>query len=76
MSEQQKQVDRELAFIPRGSDAQNEFRMVFNARRLNSLGVKPEGPTDLRAVFEACLASVRANYPDFEPEFDPRLFAE
>jgi hypothetical protein len=74
MSDRRTQVDRELSLIPRGSAAQNEFRMVFNARRRNALGATPEGHTDLRSVFAASLASVRATYPTFEPDYDPRLF--
>jgi len=70
------QNDRELALIPRGDQAQNDFRMLFNSRRLNSLGANPEGPTDLRSVFDGVVAAIRATYPDFEPQYDPRLFDE
>lgn len=68
------QTSRELALMPRGDHAQNMFRMVFNARRQNSLGAYPEGRTDLRSVFEEAKKSVRVMWPDFEPEYDPSLF--
>jgi hypothetical protein len=68
-----EQTKRELALIPRGDFAQNTFRRNFYAMRMNSLGSDPEFPPDLPSVFEQATKSVRANWPDFEPQYDPRL---
>lgn len=61
------QVTRELEDIPRGSLAQNIYRMVYQQARLNGLGARPEtGPTSADAHAFA-LRTVRAQHPDFEP---------
>jgi hypothetical protein len=70
-----EQTRSELALIPRGDAAQNEFRMIFNARRLNSLSAHPEGQTDIRSVIEESAASVSATRPGFEPVYDPKLLS-
>lgn len=66
---------RELALIPKGDFAQNQFRLVYYTWRLNSLSSNPEFPSDdLRSVFERAKQAVRAMRPGFEPRHDPRLF--
>jgi len=61
------QITDELEAIPRGSLAQNIYRMVYQQARLNGLGSRPEiGPTSEDAHAFA-LQTVREQHPDFWP---------
>lgn len=60
-------VARELRNIPRGSYAQNMYRMVYQQARLNGLGQKAELPNTAQAAHQCALETVRENHPDFVP---------
>jgi hypothetical protein len=61
------QIAKELEAIPRGSLAQNLYRMIYHQARLNGLGSRPEiGPTSEDAHAFA-LQTVREQHPDFWP---------
>jgi hypothetical protein len=63
------QVANELEAIPRGTLAQNIYRMVYQQARLNGLGSRPEiGPTSEEAHAFA-LQAVREQDPVFWPVF-------
>ncbi len=68
----QTRVANELEAIPRGTVAQNMYRMVYQQARLNGLGSRPEtGPTSEDAHAFALL-TVREQHPDFTPIRDIR----
>jgi hypothetical protein len=52
------QIARELECMPRGSFAQNMLRMVFQCRRVNAFGSRPEFPG---ATVEETLARSRSS---------------
>jgi hypothetical protein len=60
------QAAKELRRVPRGSFAQNMYRMLLQQYLMNSLGKAPE-VLDFPAAHAAALRSVRESHPDFEP---------
>jgi len=67
-------VEEELRHIPRGNEAQNLFRQVYNVLRLKSLGRKASKKKTKEEVFVEAIREVRKIYPDFFPEFDEEFF--
>jgi hypothetical protein len=61
-------VAKELEAIPRGSPAQNLYRMVYEQVRLNGLGTRAELPDAPCAAHEVALRTVTELHPDFQPE--------
>ncbi len=59
----------ELAHVPRGSrgSAQNLYRMVFYAYRMNSLGKHPQIVRSAAAAHAQALRTTRSYYPGFTP---------
>jgi len=67
------QVANELEAIPRGTLAQNIYRMVYQHARLNGLGSRLEiGPSSEDAHAFA-LQTVREQHPDVTPTRDIRI---
>jgi hypothetical protein len=65
-------VAQELEAIPRGTLAQNIYRMIYQQARLNGLSSRAEiGPTSEDAHALA-LQTVREQHPDFTPIRDIR----
>jgi len=62
------QVETELEAIPRGSPAQNMYRMVYEQARLNGLGTRPQVAATSHAAHEFALRAAREHQPDFQPE--------
>jgi uncharacterized protein YbbK (DUF523 family) len=63
----------DLDHIPRGSEAQNRLRQYFQYARSRSQG-KSAGQTKEDALKEA-IEKVKAEYPEFKPEFDQSYFS-
>jgi hypothetical protein len=61
-------VATELKAIPRGSPAQNMYRMVYEQARLNALGSHAEIEGTQIAAHNLALRIVRQHQPDFQPE--------
>ena len=62
-------VREELLHLPRGSEAQNELRMVYAIQRQHDLGRDPSTPAS--ASFDRALSSVLQRHPTFRPEVVP-----
>lgn len=64
------QVARELEAIPRGSLAQNIYRMAYELARLNGLGANPQLPSTAVAAHEVALKAARGMDPEFKPTLE------
>ena len=64
------QVATELEAIPRGSLAQNMYRMVYEQVRLNGLGARAEVGSTSEDAHNFALQTVREQHPDFTPARD------
>jgi hypothetical protein len=56
-----------LAKVPRGSIAQNLYRMAVQQCTMNSLGRKPQIPRSPQAIHRAAVRIVRRQFPAFVP---------
>ncbi|MEY9861547.1 hypothetical protein ABH935_007188 [Catenulispora sp. GAS73] len=65
-------ISEELRHIPRGDrgSAQNVLRSTYKITRAHSLKPGSEVPDSPDLVMEHAVASVRIQYPDFEPTLE------
>jgi len=66
--ENRELVARELDAIPRGSQLQNMYRMVYEQARLNGLGNHPNFPPTEEAAHVLALRSVQELDSTFQPQ--------
>jgi hypothetical protein len=64
-------VQEELLHLPRGSEAQNELRMVYVIERQHDLGRDPSAQAG--GSFDRALSSVLQRHPAFQPEVLPSV---
>jgi hypothetical protein len=76
LKEMRNIVKKELGNIPRGQMPQNELRMEYWIRRMNSLGKKSTDIKDRRKVIEESIAHLKKTYSDFEFEYNKEYFME
>lgn len=74
LKEMRNIVKKELGNIPRGQMQQNELRMEYWMRRMNSLGEKSTEIKDRRKVLQESIAHLKETYTDFEFEYDREYF--
>jgi hypothetical protein len=67
-------IDEELKHIPDWPEPQNELRMIYQTRRMHSLGKKVESKQTAKDVLEACIENLKANYPAFQFKYDEEFF--
>ena len=73
MSWKQKQAwaSQIMEHAPRDTFEQNQFRMVLQVLLYKALGSNPgEVPRSVTGVFEAAVAVIRKDYPNFSPKVD------
>jgi hypothetical protein len=68
------QVKEELKHIPRGTDPQNELRMVYWIRRMHSLGKKAKSSQSKEEVLRNSIEIIKNNYQGFAPQYDTEFF--
>jgi hypothetical protein len=72
----QQLVNEELKHIPDEPGPQNELRMNYQTRRMHSLGKKAESKQTAKDVLAACIARLKADYPDFQFKYDEDFFGK
>ena len=73
MTDVNERVASELELIPRGSPEQNDFRALYEVKRLRALGAKSNRYLAPHQVIEKATATIRETVSGFEPEYDPAL---
>jgi len=74
LKEMRNKVRRELEYIPDWPDPQNELRMLFWSKRMNSLGKKATIKKSAKEVLEECMLYLKNDYPNFEFKYDENFF--
>ncbi len=74
LKEIREQVKKDLKYIPRGNQPQNELRMYYWPLRMNSLGKKSKINSTKEDVLKQSIEAVKKDYPDFIPQFDEKFF--
>ena len=70
----QEKVKEELKHIPDLPKPQNELRMIYQTRRMSSLGKKAERKQTAKEVLERCISRLKDDYPDFHFLYDENFF--
>ena len=63
----------ELQHVPKGSQSQQQLRMLYQMLRMHSLGKKGKGESK-ETVLKEAIASVKKSHPDFKPHYDQEFF--
>ena len=69
-------IKAELAHIPDWPEPQGELRMLYNVKRMRSLGKKAEHKNPRSQVLEQSIQQLKGDYPNYEFKYDRELFAE
>ena len=70
----QEKVNEELKYIPDWPDPQGELRMIYQARRMHSLGKKAESKQTAKEVLEGCISDLKPKHPDSQFKYDEDFF--
>jgi len=72
--EMQEKVNEELKYIPEWPEPQNELRMIYQTRRMHSLGKKATSKQTAKEVLEKCISDLKPEYSDFQFLYDEYFF--
>ena len=72
----QEKVKEELKHIPDWPEPQNELRMIYQTRRMHSLGKKATSKQTAKEVLKKCISYLEPEYPDFQFKYDEDFFNE
>jgi len=70
----QERVKEELEHIPDWPDPQGELRMIYNTRRMRSLGKKATSKQTAKEVLKECISDLKPKHPDFQFLYDEDFF--
>lgn len=76
LKEMLSQVSAELNYIPGWPEPQGELRMLYNVKRMRSLGKKAEGKNTRSQILEQSIQQLKGDYPNYEFKYDREFFAE
>ncbi len=76
LKEMLSQVGAELAYIPDWPEPQGELRMLYNVKRMRSLGKKAERKNTRFQVLEQSIQQLKGDYPNYEFKYDREFFSE
>lgn len=69
-----EKVKKELEHIPNWPEHQNELRMIYNVRRMHSLGKKAERKQTAMGVLEECISDLKSKHPDVQFLYEKDFF--
>jgi len=74
--EMQERVKEELEHIPDwpDPDPQKELRMIYNIRRMHSLGKKATSKQTAKEVLMECISDLQPKYPDHQFKYEEDFF--
>lgn len=70
----QEKINEELKHIPDWPNPQGELRMIYQTRRMHSLGKKAERKQTAKEVLEGCISHLKDHYPNFQFKYDEAFF--
>ena len=70
----QKKIEEELKHIPDLPGHQNELRMIYQTRRMHSLGKKAESKQTAKEILEECISRLKDDYPHMQFDYDEDFF--
>jgi len=71
-----ERVKEELKHIPDWPEPQNKLRMIYQTRRMNSLGKKAVTKQTPKEVLKKSISDLKKDYPDFQPKYDEDFFSK
>jgi len=74
LKKMQEKVNEELKHIPDWPDPQGELRMIYQTRRMHSLGKKAERKQTAKEVLEKCISDLKPKHPDYKFIYDEDFF--
>lgn len=75
LKQMRKMVLEELKHIPDWPDPQGELRMLYWARRMNSLGKKAKTEKNAKEVLKECISFLKKEYKDFDFKYNEKFFS-
>ncbi len=69
-----EKVKEELKHIPDRPGHQNELRMIYQTRRMHSLGKRAESKQTAKEVLEECISGLKDDYPNSQFDYDEDFF--
>lgn len=76
LQDMHSQIQEELAHIPDWPEPQGELRMLYNVKRMRSLGKKAECKNTRSHILEESIQQLKGDYPNCEFKYDREFFAE
>ena len=70
----QERVKEELEHIPDWPEPQAELRMIYQTRRMHSLGKKATSKQTAKEVLKECISDLKPKHPDFQFLYDEDFF--
>ena len=70
----QEKVQEELKHIRDWPEPQGELRMLYQARRMHSLGKKATSKQTAKEVLMKCISDLQPKYPDHQFKYDEDFF--
>lgn len=74
LKKMQEKVKEELKHIPDWPEPQNELRMIYQTRRMHSLGKKVISKQTAKEVLKECISDLKPKHPDFQFLYDENFF--
>lgn len=69
-------IQAELAHIPDWPEPQGDLRMLYEIKRLRSLGKRATHKKTASEVLAESIGHLKVNYPDYEFRYDSDFFSE
>lgn len=76
LQDMHSQVKAELAHIPHWPDPQSDLRMLYNTKRMHSLGRKAENKGAPSQILAESIEQLKGDYPNYEFKYDHEFFPE
>ena len=70
----QEKVKEELEHIPNWPEPQNMLRMIYQDRRMHSLGRKATSKQTAKEVLKKCISDLETEYPEYEFLYNEDFF--
>lgn len=74
LKKMQEWVKEELKHIPDRPEPQGELRMIYQTRRMHSLGKKVVSEQTAKEVLKECISHLKDDYSDFQFLYDENFF--
>ncbi len=76
LQDMHSRVKAELAHISNWPEPQGELRMLYNIRRMRSLGKKARDEKTRCQILAESIAQLKSDYPNYKFKYDADFFVE